>query len=305
MNPMDEESSLDSLEIGQRNVDDEPTPPRRRGAPVWPWIVLALLLIGALVYFFLLKPKAPDAEVNTETARTETSETESPAEPEVTEPAIALPPLEQSDPVIRQLLETLTAHPALANLVTPDGLVRRFVASVDNIAEGVSPRPHLGFLQPKAGFHTAQEGGQLVATPETYGRYDRWARLFASLDPAETARVYRTIEPLLQESYVGLGYPDVQFRDTLIRAIDRLIATPEVAEDAKLVPKVSSYAFRDPEIEALGPAEKHLLRMGPDNARVVREHLEKIRLELMVTAPFDPASEEAASDEPAEVDSEG
>jgi len=31
------------------------------------------------------------------------------------------------------------------------------------------------------------------------------------------------------------------------------------------------YVLADPALEALGPVEKHLLRMGPRNARLVKE----------------------------------
>jgi hypothetical protein len=36
------------------------------------------------------------------------------------------------------------------------------------------------------------------------------------------------------------------------------------------------WAFADPELEALSAAEKHLLRMGPENARQVQEKLSEL-----------------------------
>jgi hypothetical protein len=36
------------------------------------------------------------------------------------------------------------------------------------------------------------------------------------------------------------------------------------------------YAFSDPKLEALGPVEKHLLRMGPRNARLVQAKAREI-----------------------------
>lgn len=246
---------------------------------MWLWVIVALAVLALLAYLFWWRPRAEPVAPPSDPALAEASPEPAAAEGEAG-PGIALPELEQSDPAIRQLLETLTDHPALTALLVPDQLVRRFVASVDNIADGVSPRPHLAFMQPRAGFHTELDDGELVATDETYERYDRWARLLGSLDPAEVVRMYERVEPLLQEAYADLGYPDAEFRDTLVRAIDRLLAAPEVPADAALVANVSSYSFGDPELEALGPVEKHLARMGPDNARRVREQLEKIRAEL-------------------------
>ncbi len=44
----------------------------------------------------------------------------------------------------------------------------------------------------------------------------------------------------------------------------------------RLEPAVDAYEFVDPALESLSPAQKHLLRMGPDNARLVREKLREI-----------------------------
>jgi|GEM_PF-74560 len=302
INPMDDDS-LDELELGQRNYEGEDAlgglPPRRRERGVWLWVLLALLGVAALVYFFWWRNRPEASSPATDPA---VAEAPRPASQESAEKPeqIALPELDRSDAAIRQLLETLSDHPALATLLVPDQLVRRFVASVDNVAEGVSPRPHLAFMQPKAGFHTVLSEGELVATAETHARYDRWARLLASLDPSEVARMYGRLEPLFQEAYADLGYPRADFRDTLVRAIDRLLAVPDVQADTPLVANVSSYSYRDARLEALGPVEKHFARMGPGNVSRVREQLAEIRAALLADASTASPDEPSAPAEPAE-----
>ena len=44
--------------------------------------------------------------------------------------------------------------------------------------------------------------------------------------------------------------------------------------------RVSTYRFADPALEALGPVEKHLLRLGPANARAVQAKLRLLRASL-------------------------
>ncbi|MCL4837280.1 MAG: DUF3014 domain-containing protein, partial [Thermoanaerobaculia bacterium] len=41
--------------------------------------------------------------------------------------------------------------------------------------------------------------------------------------------------------------------------------------------------FADPELEALPPAAKHLLRLGPDNARRVQEKLRALAAAVPLT----------------------
>jgi hypothetical protein len=50
-------------------------------------------------------------------------------------------------------------------------------------------------------------------------------------------------------------------------------------------PDGAVYAFADPKLEALGPVEKHLLRMGPRNARLVQQKAREIETSLGLAKP--------------------
>lgn len=283
MSPMDEEPSLDSLEIGQRGAAGGP--PRRRGdRSIWVVLIVAVLALALLGYFLWWRPRREPVTPPADTVVAAEGGSESSSNAGEPDPVVALPALAVSDPVIRDLLATLTDHPSLVAVLAPDQLVRRFVASVDNIADGVSPRPHLGFLQPRTGFHTDVDGGELVTSEESYDRYDRWADLLASIDAEKAARLYRRLEPLFQEAYVELGYPRADFRATLLRAIDRVLAAPSVPPEEPLIASVSTYSYRDPALESMGEVEKHLARMGPENARRVQVKLAEIRAAIAAGA---------------------
>ena len=64
-----------------------------------------------------------------------------------------------------------------------------------------------------------------------------------------------------------------RFDDVLAKAIQTLLATPVVDGEIELRPKVVTYAFADPRLEALSPAQKHFLRMGPRNVRLIQGEL--------------------------------
>ncbi len=271
------ELDTDSPDPGDSGFDGD----RRR--PNWPviWVVIILLaaLIGVYFGFFRGRQKATEAAAPApavEPAPAATGE----AAPSESAAEIELPELDASDTLVRELVGEIAEHPKLATWLATDELVRRFAVAVDNVAEGKSPRRHLGFLEPQGDFSSTYENGLAVVDPDSYDRYDAPAQLFASLEAADVASLYRSIEPLVTEAYRDLGYPDRDFGAVLAQAIDELLATPIPEGDVALVPKVSSFEFADPSLEKLTPAQKHLLRMGPENARKVQRKLAEIRDEL-------------------------
>ena len=102
----------------------------------------------------------------------------------------------------------------------------------------------------------------------------------ASVDPAAAAQLYATLKPRTQEAYRDLGFPNGSFDRTLERAIVALLHTPVVDAAARVRPKGIGYAFYDERLESLSGPQKHLLRMGPRNVRVIKKSLRAIAVAL-------------------------
>ena len=243
-------------------------------------LIIALIVIGILacslfIYFQIVRGMAPgEPEPQPPVAIDRPPiETPEPPEPEV-------PPLDASDEVVRSLAETLSDHPRLATWLAPDNLVRRFVASVVNVADDESPRPHLGFLEPRGTFRVTEDQGRLFVAASSYARYGPLVAVFSSLDTAAAIRLYHSLEPLFDQAYQELGYPGGDFGTVLLKAIDRVLATPIPDGRIAVKRRVKSYSFADPELEALPPVQKQLLRMGPDNARKIQNKLRVVRAAL-------------------------
>ena len=66
--------------------------------------------------------------------------------------------------------------------------------------------------------------------------------------------------------------------------IDHLLATPQPPEPLALVRPKVFWEYADPELEALSAGQKLLLRMGHENAALVRARLRELRA-LIVGAP--------------------
>lgn len=274
------------------------------------WLVLAALALVALAAFGLWwmragepatelveRPPAelPEAVPPVAPERDDAAgEPATPAEepvPAPAPPAEPLPALAASDPLVRERAGGLSANAAFGRWLDREGLIRRFAASVDNVAEGRSPASHLAFLAPRRGF-LVLGGGEDEDTridPASYARYDGVGEVVASLDAAACARLFSGLEPLLDAAYRDLGYPEGRFRDRWIEATAELLGAPVVSGMPRLEPGVLRWKYADPELEGLSDAQRHLLRMGPKNVRRVQAKLREIAAALGVPAERLPA----------------
>jgi hypothetical protein len=261
----------------------EPEPPRP-GSGLLPWVSAVLILIaGAFGWWYWGRP-SPPAEEPVPPMPAVTAPAEPPPPASTVEEPLELPPLAASDAAVARLVGALSAHPQLARWLAHEALVERFVAAVDNVADGKSPRAHVDFAQPQGDFEVVHRDDAIYLDPASYERYDTAAAVIASLDVEGTAKLVRQLEPLFDESYAQLGYANRRFRNRLLAAIDALLAVPVIEQPPELREKVRSYELADPQLEALSPAQKHLLRMGPINARAVQAKLRAIRARLTAEA---------------------
>jgi hypothetical protein len=247
-------------------------------------IILALGLVAAIIYFTALKKPAPPAAAEKPAAGTASpAASPAPPAPETGEP-LAIPSvgLDQSDPVVREFAGPLTSDPRFARWIQSKELVRKFVAAVDNVANGLSPKSHVDFFSPSGGFKVMNRGGRFFVDESDYSRYDPVAEVFSSLNTADTIRFYRGLKPLINEAYRDLGYPDTDFDETLVRAMAELLEIPVVEGPVRLEKKVVSYAIADETLEALSQAQKQLLRMGPKNVREIQGKIRELAAALGV-----------------------
>jgi hypothetical protein len=89
----------------------------------------------------------------------------------------------------------------------------------------------------------------------------------------------------LQQSYQNLGYPSGYFNDRLVQVIDVMLATPQPAGPIELVRPNVMYTYADPALEARPAGQKLLIRMGPENAAVIKAKLMELRAIVTATPP--------------------
>jgi hypothetical protein len=252
------------------------TDPPRRDAGPWIAVLVVVALVAALGAWLwwrhVATPPAPAAGAE-------------PAAPAAAAPAPAaaaepLPPLDGSDDWVRQRVAALAPGSALASWLSADGLVRRFVTAVVAISEGNSPAAQLRVLTPDGGFRVRKSSGRWYVDPASYRRYDAVAEVFGSIDPAAAAALYRRLHPLLDQAFREIGDPRQGLDETLATAIAELVAEPVPDGPLEVVPQGAVWEWADHDLAQRSAAQKHLLRMGRDNAERVQSELRRLAAAL-------------------------
>jgi hypothetical protein len=244
------------------------------------FVAVAALAVAGAAYFFYARTRstasAPSAGATAASGASAGATTGG-------SPAIALPPLAEMDPVVRGLLSALTAQPELLKWLATDDLLGSMATAIDRLARGESPARDLAVLRPEQPFTTAGRDGALRVDPTGYARYTPLVQAVTTIDTARLAAAFTTLRPRLAEAYAAQGHPEGGFDDALARALGTIVSTPDVPADAALVPGVGGYQYDDPAWQRLPPAQRHLLRMGPDHVRAVRDATSRFAAALGVT----------------------
>ena len=280
---------MDDLGDLRLRTGDSDAPPaaHRTGRPSGLWVVAAALAAAAAVavyiVFFQARPgPVADSDGGGPPTASTAQRAHRPLGPDVQ--PIDLPPLDQSDAVVRRLVEAVSRHPAVIAWLSTQNLIRTFTVAMLNVADGTSPAQHLPTLRPKTPFGVVERADGEYIAPGSYDRYTVFADAAGSIDASGAARLYATLRPRIDEAYHDLGFPNQSFDDVVRRAIVALLQTPTVDAPIRLRHKGIGYAYEDQRLEELTGPQKLLLRMGPRNARAIKERLRAIGIALGMNA---------------------
>jgi len=188
------------------------------------------------------------------------------------ETAFILPDLDHSDALFRE--EMTGISPALAGWLNTDQLVRKYVVIVNDFSQGLRLEKHLRFLQPDQPFAVEQQDGSLFISTKSYQRYDWLAAAINELDVQATLAVYKKFRPLLLQVFREFSYPDeYSLEDIFTKAASVILAAPVVDGRLAVLRHSINYKFADRQLEAANPVHKQMLRMGPENTRIIQNKL--------------------------------
>jgi hypothetical protein len=263
-------AGLDDIQL-----DRTPAPPSPTRGRVVPALIVSAVLSLALAggWYYRHRTSGSDGAVAVQDQQVVANT----AQPQ--DPAADLPPLDESDDLVRELVSALSRHPIVVALLTTDQLVRTFAVSVMNVAHGESPSAHLYTIKPDGKFQV-RGGRRTNIAPGSYARFDGHAAAISGIDPEGAARLYTRLKPRIEEAYREVAGADASVDGALERAIAELLATPIVEGEVAVEPRTVGYGYADPSLESLSAAQKQLLRMGPANVRLVQQQLRAIARQL-------------------------
>lgn len=203
-------------------------------------------------------------------------------------PDAALPTLAGSDDPIAQALGDLLGARDMAAFLQMDGLVRRVVATVDNLGREHTPARLWPVNPTPERFAVVGSGPVQTIGLDNAARYGALVRWIESVDMERAVALYARLYPLFQQAYEELGYPGRYFNDRLVAVIDHLLQAPEPASPVAVkltevkgdVPSTRPwvrYEFADPQLQSLSSGQKIMVRVGLENERRLKVRLKALR----------------------------
>ena len=255
-------------------------------------IALGILLVAGAAYFWGFGPAQEPASGSDTPPRVSDAapakqqspvdpEIPPPAEPEIvmdpaeslpTEPAApSLPLLNESDDAVRDALAAIPLGTAGQQYLLSANIIERSSSAVYLMAQGDVPYKLIPIARPKTPFPISDDGLKVTADALGFDRYDALSGWLRQLDIAAITEALAWLTPLFREAWGFYGEAPETFDAAVLGVLDAIITTPEIdLTEARLLRKEAVWIFEDPAIEALPPLQKQILRMGPDNAMVVK-----------------------------------
>jgi len=196
-----------------------------------------------------------------------------------------LPDIDQSDALYGQALAKLFSEKLLNSHFYSDRMIRRFVATIDNLPRHEAPAKMMPVKPVGGAFLVDRQETGLSIAPANAQRYAGYLKILMAVDPKQLVDTYVGFYPLFQKAYRELGYPNGFFNDRLIEALDNLIDTPDPAPPIALAQPKVLYTYADPALEARSAGQRILLRMGTENRAKAIKALTAIRKELLRRSP--------------------
>ena len=193
---------------------------------------------------------------------------------------ILLPELSSSDQAFRDAMLGVSAE--LAPWLKSSQLITKYVVVANDFSQGLWLEKHMRFLKPSQRFVAEKTSDGWVMSTKSYQRYNKLAKAIDAMDPQAALKVYRQYKPLLQQVFAGFGYPaDRPLDDIFLKSAAQILAAPQIEEPLALVRPSVFYKYADKKLEALSPISKQMLRMGPENTRIIQNKVRLLVQELV------------------------
>lgn len=214
------------------------------------------------------RPAVPEAVIPTPVA---TPAAEPAAQKKTVMKPPQLPSLDNSDTFVRDRMLLIKHKSELQTWLNTDDLLRRSASYLDGLARGNTLSKVFPLTPPEGSFAMHKDGETIWLNAGNYERYDSTVGVLTSFNMKSMGQLFHFMRPLLETAFAEMGYRPRQMDGIILQAIDNILATPIIVEPIRLTRDSVAYKFADPELEALLPVQKQLLRTGPENTQRLQQ----------------------------------
>lgn len=201
-------------------------------------------------------------------------------EVELPEQPFSLPALGSSDQPFRDAMLGVSA--TLSPWLQADQLIRKYLLIANDFSQGLRLEKHMRFLKQAEPFAVENAANGVFISKQSYQRYDQLAAAIDAMDARAAGKVYRQFKPLLLEVFAEFGYPaERPLEDLFLKSAAQILAAPIMEEPIALKKHLVYYKYADAKLEALSPVARQMLRMGPDNTRIIQNKVRQL-VEMLV-----------------------
>jgi hypothetical protein len=211
--------------------------------------------------------------------------------PSAPAPAKAAPPatakageadtLAASDETVREAVEEVFGVEPVESFLIPERIIQNIVTTVDSLDRDPIPLRFRAVSNVPEVPVVEKDGDTLTLSVENGDRYRTLIATLQDTDAKAIAALYLRYYPLFQQAYREMGYPGAHFNDRVVKIIDHLRATPDVPGPIELVRPKVLYLYADPALEELSSGQKMMIRIGPQNAAIVKAKLAEVRAHIV------------------------
>jgi len=187
---------------------------------------------------------------------------------------------EEVDPAAIESLQDFSNEELITSILLQEDILRSSIVFIDNFSRGTLLTKFSPVKSPKQSFTVKEIDGDVYLDPASYERYNTYTAYIDSIDASRFIENYKKMKPSIDDSYAQVSRPDVNFNDTLEKAIEMVLDTPIINEPIRLESPSVMYVFSDSKLESLSSPQKLMLRVGPKNLAIIQAKLTAIQAEL-------------------------
>lgn len=186
--------------------------------------------------------------------------------------------------ILTEQAASWSIEPLGTNFARQSNAVERAVAMLDNLRQGEVPYKLLPVARPKHAFGILDDGLAVTVNPSSFARYDGLAQTIGGINVEAIVSFYRQYQATLNAAWATLGYTDIALEDAVLSSLDIILLAPEISPSARLKKKEANWIYEDENLEALPSLQKQVIRMGPENMRIVQDTARSLRGAILDSA---------------------